>query len=393
MVEESLKYPPDSRPIDSTYWDLLHPWNVDTQARPMYSRDTVLQIANQVAAQAKRQSKITEDNNPWAQVQWPPSPYKYRFEMNKTALAGTDDQLKASLTVTAANSSDTNLSIHVSKAEMIGSQEFKSPNLGEVPYSCEATGPVCTFTWRAPSADKQYWGMLGLRVTLNVAGDPDDYVVSESFYSSPMVAGKFTGQFQEKLENGSLVIDAGVEIQKHMACFVRANLYSADSDSPLQHADRRMLVDPSMKTISFTFFGKIFRDYGDEGTFRLQDLTATCENVPYPPEWFLDSGNHQEDIAQFFKNTKTSWEPTSISFTYNNYIYTTQKYANNAFSDAEWQSPQKTRRLEMEKKMADMRASWAGRAAAESTPSTQQQRISPQATVPAAQSASTGTNP
>jgi hypothetical protein len=351
LLENALKYPPESRPIDSTYVDLLHPWKADTQARPMYSRDAMLQIANQVAAQANQKTKITEGDHPWTQVQWPPTAYSFQFEMNKTILAGTQNQLQARLTVTPANSSDPNLIIHISKAEMIGSHEFGRPNLGQVPYSCETTGPVCTFTWHAPSEDKQYWGNLRLRVTLTVAGSPDEYVIGESFRSSPMVAGKFTGQFQERLENGSLVIDAGVEIQKHMACFVSANLYSADSETPLQYAERRILVDPSMKTISFTFFGKIFRDYGDEGTFRLQDLKAECENVPFPPEWFMDSSAHAEDIDQFLKKTNTPNEPTQIYFAYNNYTYTTQRYPNSAFSDAEWQSPEKDRRLEMEERV------------------------------------------
>jgi hypothetical protein len=36
-----------------------------------------------------------------------------------------------------------------------------------------------------------------------------------------------------------------------------------------------------------------------------------------------------------------------IFFAYNNYSHKTRKYANTVFSDAEWQSPEKTRRLEL----------------------------------------------
>ncbi len=96
-----------------------------------------------------------------------------------------------------------------------------------------------------------------------------------------------------------------------------------------------MIVDPSMKTISFTFFGKIFRDFGHEGTFRLQDLKAQCENLAYPPEWFLDSVAHQAELQSFQSKASTVKEPSRIYFEYNNYTYTTRRYTSAAFSDRE----------------------------------------------------------
>jgi hypothetical protein len=272
--------------------------------------------------------------------------------MNKTIVAGTGDQLQARLTVTPAGSSDPSPVIHVHGAEMIGDDVFGSPNLGNVPYSCDTTGSACTFTWQVPSAEKKYWGVLTVRVTLTVDGSKDSFVVGQDFYSSPMVAGKFTEKFQERLENGSLVVDAGVEVQKHMACFVRANLYSADNGTPLQHVERRMLLDPSMKTISFTFFGKIFRDYGDQGAFRVQDLQASCENLPYPAEWFIDEAAHEAEWREFQKNPPARREPRRIYFEYDTHSYTTRSYALGAFSDAEWQSPEKTQILEAHRKLA-----------------------------------------
>jgi hypothetical protein len=350
LEQEHLQYPPESVPIDTTYWDLLHPWYVDTQAHSMRTKEDLVQGLKEW--QSLRLAGYKEEDA-WAQVHWPASSLKSQFEMNKTTLAGTEDKLQARLTVTPTQSSDAALRLHVIKAEMIGTEEFGSPNLGAVPFTCETTGPVCTFTWQAPSADKQYWGMLRLRTTVTVEGFPGEFIATELFYSSPMVAGKFTGAFQERLDNGSLVIDAGVNVQKRMACFVSANLYSANKEIPVQHARLRLLVDPSMKTISFRFFGKIFRDYGDEGTFRLQDLKAQCENLAFPPEWFLNSYEHQADLQLWRSNNPSPQnEPGHIYFAHDNYSYTTQSYPLSAFSDAEWQSPQKTRRLEMLKKIA-----------------------------------------
>jgi hypothetical protein len=45
VLEEYYRYPPGSKAIDSSYWDYLHPWNVETQPRPMISQEAMAQIA------------------------------------------------------------------------------------------------------------------------------------------------------------------------------------------------------------------------------------------------------------------------------------------------------------------------------------------------------------
>jgi hypothetical protein len=241
----------------------------------------------------------------------------------------------------------------VVSAEMIGDADFGSPHLGSVPFSCDTPGPGCTFAWRVPSADRQFWGVLELQAVVNIEGMPDDFLVRQSFFSSPMLAGKFTGTFRERIENGSLVIDAGVNVQKRMACFLSANLFSIDKEIPTHHAELRLIVDPSMKTVSFPFFGKIFRDNGHEGTFRLQDLKGQCQNLAYPAEWFIDSLAHQAELEDFATNPPAVKEPTQIYFQHNDFSYTTRRYSNNMFSDREWVSPERTRKLEALRRAAE----------------------------------------
>lgn len=344
VLQEYLQYPPESTPIDATYWDLLHPWLVNTEVHTMIPQQAQVQLLSLEKSGLSQEEAVLQ-----AQAMLPPSLPKYQFEMNKTILAGTQDQLQAHLIISAAQSSDPAPGFNVIKAEIIGSSVFGSQDLGAAPFSC-AAGSGCTFVWQAPSTDKKYWGALHLQVTVAVDGYQDPFVLHESFYSSPMVAGQFTGDFQERIVNGSLVIDAGVNVQAHMACFLSANLYSAESGTPLQHAERRMLVDPSMKTISFTFFGKIFRDYGDQGAFRVQDLQAQCKNLPYPAEWFIDPNAHRAEWEAFQKNPPATREPERIYFADNTYSYTTRSYALGAFSNAEWQSPEKTATLNAFKK-------------------------------------------
>ena len=345
VYEDFAKYPPESRPLKSWNWDLLHPWLTEGSLMSLVPLQTLRQL------ESLQNSGLTEDEA-LQRVGMPSSLPRYQFEMNKTIVAGTQDGISAQLTVTPVDDSNTPLHIHISKVELTGDDYFGSPSLGSVPFSCETANTACTFRWSAPSADRKYWGSLELSVTLTVEGIDGEFMARQSFYSSPMVAGRFNGNFSEHLDNGSLVIDADVDVQRRMACFVSANLYSVDKDIPTQFVQRRMIVDPSMKTVSFTFFGKIFRDYGYEGVFRLQDLKAQCENLPYPPEWFMDSLAHRVELQAFRNSHQTTMEPTRVYFKYNDFSYATRGYAISEFSNEEWQSPAKTRKLDALKKAA-----------------------------------------
>jgi len=341
-----IKYPPESRPLVGASWDLLNPWSVDASTLPM--------IPTRIAAQVESLRRAgTSDDEAWRSVTLPDALPKYRFELSTAVLAGTRQDLNATLTFISDQAAAPSPEVNITRAELVGDADFGAPVLGAVPYSCQAGNTTCTFHWRAPAARKEYWGVMNLVVTASLAGSTDEFVMRQSFYSSPMTAGKFTGHFQEKLENGSLVIDAGVNVTSRMVCFVSSNLYSIDKGLPSQHVERRLIVDPSMHSIAFTFFGKIFRDYGHEGTFRLQDLKAQCENLHYPPEWFMDGVAHKAELQAFQARPPAAKEPSRIYFEYNDYTYTTQKYSSSDFSDREWQSPESTRKLTLYNRAAD----------------------------------------
>jgi hypothetical protein len=335
---EFIKYPPESRPLVGSNWDLLHPGSVDASTLPMIPA----RIATQV--ESLRRAGVPDDEA-WRSVALPAALPKYRLELNTAVLAGTRQDLNATLTIMPDEVSGTPPQVNITRAELVGDADFGSPALGTVPYSCQTGNTICTFHWKAPAARKEYWGVINLIVTANVAGSTDEFVMRQSFYSSPMTAGKFTGRFKEQLENGSLVIHAGVDVTSRMACFVSANLYSIDKGLPTHHAERRLIVDPSMHSVALTFFGKIFRDFGYEGTFRLQDLMAQCENLPYPPEWFMDSVAHKAELQALQSKPPAVKEPSRIYFEYNDYTYTTHRYSSTDFSDREWQSPESTRKL------------------------------------------------
>lgn len=350
------QYPPDNRAINNSNWDLLHPWSVESQPLVMIPKRILDQVESLIA------SGVPGDEIR-RQVTLPPGLPLSRFELNKTVLAGIQDQLVARLTVVPGirsnlpplPASGTGVPFQITKTELIGDPRFGSPRLGAVPFSCDADGSACTLTWQAPSVAKEHWGSMTLLVTATVQGFGESLVARQDFYSSPITAGRFTGKFADRLQDGSLVVDVGIEVKQHMLCFVSANLFSVDQAIPTHHVQSRMIVDPSMKSISLTFFGKIFRDYGYEGTFRLQDLQARCSNLPYPAEWAFDPPAHQADLEKFWHGPQRSSEPAHIYFDYDNYSYTTGRYANGLFSPLEWQSAEKSRKLAMYEQAAKER--------------------------------------
>jgi hypothetical protein len=119
--ERFTQYPPDSRPLNTWNWDLIHPWSTDTSPAPM--------IPSRVVGQAEslRASGVPEDEA-WRRVT-PASLPQYQFELNKTIVAGTDDELRATLRVTAGPDSETRVRFQVAKAELFGDQDFGSPHL------------------------------------------------------------------------------------------------------------------------------------------------------------------------------------------------------------------------------------------------------------------------
>jgi hypothetical protein len=340
------QYPPDNMAINSSNWDLLHPALVESQPLLMMPQTVLDQVA------ALKASGASGDDIR-SQIAVPLGLPLSIFKLNKVVVVGTQDRLVAQLTIIPGSSpnavqsaSGTFLPFQITKAELIGDSRFGSPRLGAVPFSCNSSSD-CTLSWQPPNTQKKYWGSMTLLVTATVQGFGESLVARQDFYSSPMTAGRFTGRFAERLQDGSLVVEAGVEVREHMLCFVSANLFSADQGVPTHHVERRMIVDPSMKTIPLTFFGKIFRDYGYEGTFRLQDLQARCTNLPYPAEWAFDPAAHRVDLEKFWQGPQRDSEPAHIYFEFNNHIYITGRYANGQFSALEWQSAEKSHKLAM----------------------------------------------
>ena len=66
----------------------------------------------------------------------------------------------------------------------------------------------------------------------------------------------------------------------------------------------------------------------------------------------MDASAHWAELQALPTKPQTDREPPQIYFEYNTYSHTTASYPLSAFTDSEWQSPEKTRLLEIYRKAA-----------------------------------------
>ncbi len=334
------QYPPNSRPLRRDMTDLINPWQIKNLPLPILNdpnlrtEEQLRKYVEELAAGGKSKEEVLQELDKRAK-----GAPRFVFELNKHTVT-SDDTLEARLSVLDANGGPVG-GVEILGAQLEGDPNFGKPGLGSVEFK-ENAGGGYVFTWEAPSGDKKYWGNLTLKVRARVPGLEGDSEVElqQSFYSSPMVPARFTGQFTDRLENGSLYIDAVLDVSRECRYSLHANLFSIEADEPTHWAAVDKVLSPGRQIVTFEFFGKIFRDNGYEGRFVLRDLRGTCENLPFPASWLEDPTK-----LKAIETAEPKKEPILLYIPYTDKTHTTRSYSFDDFSDEQWQSPDKDRRL------------------------------------------------
>lgn len=127
----------------------------------------------------------------------------------------------------------------------------------------------------------------------------------------------FTGKVREVPENGSLSLYVGLKVLKPGRYVLAARLDDARG-YPLAYLSFNEELATGTQQVKFVVFGKLIRDVQGISPFRLRDLDG-----------FLLKENTDPDRALI---------PALVGT-----VHTTQRYALEQFSDAEWQSEEKDR--------------------------------------------------
>jgi hypothetical protein len=134
------------------------------------------------------------------------------------------------------------------------------------------------------------------------------------------VPARFTGKFSDAADHGSLIVKAGIEVTAPGHYVIDANLFDADNQ-PVAWTRYKGDFDAGTHDIDLLFFGKVLVDGSAHGAFHLGQLRG----ARYIPDLDPDL----EQMAPF---------PGS---------YTTASYSTDQFSDAEWDSPDKQRMIDL----------------------------------------------
>jgi hypothetical protein len=134
------------------------------------------------------------------------------------------------------------------------------------------------------------------------------------------IPARFTGVFHDDLEAGSLMIHAGVDVKSPGNYVIDANLFDA-ADQPVAWSRFHGEFTAGTHDAALLFFGKVIVDAGAHGPFHIGQLRG----ARYDP-------SRDPDLEQM--------PPFTGSFA-------TRPYPTDAFSDAEYDSADKQRMIEL----------------------------------------------
>jgi hypothetical protein len=134
------------------------------------------------------------------------------------------------------------------------------------------------------------------------------------------IPARFTGVFSDAIDAGSLVLHAGVEVTSPGHYVIDANLFDA-ADQPVAWSRYKGELTAGTHDADLVFFGKVIIDGGARGPFHIGQLRG----ARYAPGLDPDL----EQMSPYAGN------------------YTTKPYPLDVFSDAEYDSAEKQRMLQL----------------------------------------------
>ncbi|MEM9175813.1 MAG: hypothetical protein AAGC67_11310, partial [Myxococcota bacterium] len=85
------------------------------------------------------------------------------------------------------------------------------------------------------------------------------------------IPARFTGEVEDRLANGHLRVDVGIEVDQPGQYRIDANLYDRN-DRPVAFSAFKGSLSGSDRTVSIEFFGRLLRDLGARGPYRVGEI-------------------------------------------------------------------------------------------------------------------------
>lgn len=309
---EWAQYPPDSRPLTPADTDQIHHEKIELPMMPMpIAEEGKLKEAVHACVLQAETHTVYEDQTHETQLKC------QNINTGKFVLA---DIKAVKLTRTA------------------GVATFNAPPPDIVKN--DAKNPVyISFLFKPRQSD---WGDMELTVDFSLPDEKTTHLhrLKTHFFSTPQAPAKFTGKFQERLEKGSLIIQAELQVRLAGSYRIEANLL-ADNGDPVAHARTDVRLGGGTQWVELLFFGKIFRDRRIPGPYKLAGLRGQQMNLPINPD---DLTLPPEQVEKILATTQQT-EPIKRGIIPWIGEYRTEAYQLNQFSDAEYDSEFKRQRI------------------------------------------------
>ena len=196
--------------------------------------------------------------------------------------------------------------------------DHRLPDPPRTPFVLRGTGPL-TATLAPAAMGLTTQATIGLYVEFAYGDTRQRAHVDFSYTPAAGVPARFTGAFEDRVESGSLVVHAGIAVAVAGRYVIDCNLYDA-SDRPVAWTRAKVRLATGTRDVALAFFGKVLVDQHVEGRFHIGELRGAR----------FDPGR-DPDLEQM--------PPFAGTFT-------TAAYPRSAFSDAEYDSPEKQRMIQ-----------------------------------------------
>lgn len=312
------RYPSDSRPLTKKMADLLDPFRITQEKVPIFRPDSDGAIQGYFSWYSSLYM-VTEDKPAvaWLQV----------------IDAKTDKPIHARI-LSAEIQSDL-----VFGEKPVGVADYNDSGVG---YDQEANDGIYTFSWVPRKGEKLHWGELTMKVRFDAPSIKlKETEASFTFNSTPIIPAKFTGNYRESIESGSLIISAEIDVFKPGQYIFEANLFDKETGTPYHWVYmRKYLEKGTSQSVALPFFGAIFHDRGfEEGRFILRNLRGHRMNLPYDPRKLNEMINKGQEMPDTHEPLQ-EWIPLPEE----PYI-TMNRYDVVQFSPLEYQGQDKKERL------------------------------------------------
>lgn len=307
QFQMQYRYPLDSRPLTRTMTDLTEPFKIHPARHPIYAHNPP-----------------GEDEKPVLYYSW--SGPSHIVTGNTPAIAILE------VTDTDGNS----VVPRIISADVYSDFTFGRRLAGQASSETGGDGKS-KITWTPRSGERLHWGEVELRVTFDTPQVKNNQVVAD-FNSTPTVPAAFTGDFYDHIEDGSLVVDASIDVKKAGKYVFDANIFD-QSGEPYGRVHLVKYLEKGQQKLPLNFFGIVFHDREfSNGKLVLKNLRGRRMNLPFDPRK-LDGMLARGEVVPTNTEPLDEWIPPVASD-----FVTGRAYDVDEFSKKEYQGLDKEER-------------------------------------------------